>query len=110
MSHPCLAPPTTVAAFPVQPPTVSVHVVDLLAVTAQARLDIKPSRTIQDDPFPPSLTPPANIMPLLSRKPKEVSEDLPENPLAQLVNYDVLVLMDDSGSMEGSLWSQVRDR
>ena len=49
-------------------------------------------------------------MPLLSRKPKEVDGVPPENPLEQLVYYDVLVLMDDSGSMEGSLWSQVRDR
>ena len=31
-----------------------------------------------------------------------------ENILKQLVDYDVVVLMDDSASMDGSLWKQVR--
>lgn len=28
--------------------------------------------------------------------------------MKQLVDYDVVVLMDDSASMDGSLWKQVR--
>lgn len=32
-----------------------------------------------------------------------------EDVLKQLVDYEVIILMDDSGSMEGSLWKQVRN-
>ena len=34
---------------------------------------------------------------------------LAENPLIQLVNYEVIILMDDSRSMLGTRWNQVWD-
>ena len=40
-----------------------------------------------------------------ARKPQPVSEDV----LKQLVNYEVIVLMDDSGSMMGKNWKHVRN-
>jgi hypothetical protein len=36
------------------------------------------------------------------------SKTLSENPLRQLINYEVVILMDDSGSMGGRRWNQVR--
>jgi len=44
-------------------------------------------------------------MPPRSCEPAATSED----DLKQLIYYDVVVLIDDSGSMYGSLWDQVRD-
>jgi hypothetical protein len=36
------------------------------------------------------------------------SETPSEDPLCQLINYEVVILMDDSGSMDGWRWDQVR--
>lgn len=47
---------------------------------------------------------------MLSRifKPKRTAS-FDEDVLKQLVNYDVIILMDDSGSMLNSRWEQVRN-
>jgi len=44
-------------------------------------------------------------MPFRFSKPAATSEDI----LNQLVNYDVVILVDDSGSMSGKRWKQVRN-
>lgn len=44
-----------------------------------------------------------------SYQPVDPVVPLEENPLKELKNYEVIILMDDSTSMYGARWEHVRD-